>query len=462
MLDTELARLGSILDGALIRPDDADYDEVRAVWNGMIDRRPGAIARCANINDVMAAVDFAREHGLLVSVRGGGHHIAGTAVCDDGLMIDLSAMRAVSVDPDRRTALVEGGATLGDLDRETQAFGLATPGGVVSTTGVGGLTLGAGFGWLSRLHGLAIDNLVAAELVTADGRQVEASEDENPELFWGLRGGGGNFGVVTSFTFRLHEVGPEVLFGPTVYRLDDAANVLRGYRAFAATAPRECCVWADLITAPPLPFLPEQYHGTGVLTLMQCYAGDPNEGETVLAPLHEHAEAIGSAVMPRPYVEAQQLLDGVYEKGARNYWTSRNFAGLDDPAPEMLVDLARTLPTPQSDILICQFGGAIADVAPEATAYPHRQAAFAVAPGARWTDPSDDAASVDWVRGVTAKLSSGGGEGCYVNSFSESEGRARDAYGANFERLAALKACVDPDNLFRLNQNIRPAETLAQ
>ncbi len=459
MLDTELARLATALDGVLIRPDDADYDEVRAVWNGMIDRRPGAIARCANVTDVKTALDFARERGLLISARGGGHHIAGTAVCDDGLMIDLSAMRAVSVDPDRRTALVEGGATLADLDRETQAFGLATPGGVVSTTGVGGLTLGAGFGWLSRLHGLAIDNLVQAELVTAEGREVRASEDENPELFWGLRGGGGNFGIVTAFTFRLHEVGPEVLFGPTVYRLDDAVDVLRGYRRFAATAPRQCCVWADLMTAPPLPFLSEQVHGTRVLTLMQCYAGDPAEGEKVLAPLHEPAKPIGSAVMPRPYVEAQQLLDGVYEKGARNYWTSRNFAGLDDPVPEMLVDLTRTLPTPQSDILICQFGGAIGDVAPEATAYPHRLAAFAVAPGARWIEPSDDAACVDWVRGVTARLSSSGGEGSYVNFVSESEARARDAYGANFERLAALKAIWDPGNLFRLNQNIPPAGT---
>lgn len=454
--DRTIESLRAQLRGALILPGDDAYDTARAVWNAMIDRRPRAIVACSGVADVMAAMRFAAAHDLTVSVRGGGHNIAGTAVCDDGVMLDLSRMRAVLVDPARRVAMVEGGATLADLDHATQAFGLATPGGVVSSTGVGGLTLGGGFGWLSRLHGLAADNLVSVSLVTADGGYLRASADENPDLFWALRGGGGNFGVAVAFAYRLHPVGPEVLFGPTLWRLEDAADVLRHYREFAMSAPRECCVWADLLTAPALPFLAERFHGTKVLSLLQSYVGDKAEGERVLAPLRHFGAPIGDAVMPRPYTQAQSILDAVYDKGARNYWSAQNFADLDDPVPEKLVDLAAGLPTVESDILICQLGGAINDVAADATAYPHRDTAFAITPGARWRDPGEDAANMAYVREVADKLAPHALDGAYVNFVGDAEGRERSAYGRNYARLSALKAEFDPANRLRWNQNIRP------
>jgi FAD/FMN-containing dehydrogenase len=393
------------LRGELVMPQHAHYDEVRAIWNGMFDKRPTLIGRCTGAADVIEAVDFARKNELLVAVRGGGHNVAGTSVCDDGLVIDLSPMRAVHIDLKRRTARVQGGATLGDLDHETQAFGLATPGGVVSTTGVAGLTLGGGIGWLSRKYGLAADNLLSVDVVTAAGRLVTASARENPDLFWGVRGGGGNFGIVTSFEFQLHQIGREVLFGPTVYRISDAADVLRHYREFARKAPRECCVWADLLTAPPLPFLPERYHGTKVLSLMQCYVGDIRAGEEVLASLRGYGEPIGDAVAPTLYTVAQSILDPMYVKGARNYWKVHNFADLPDPAIEALVEMAATVPTPQSDLLIAQVGGAISDTAPDATAYPHRDTAFVVTPGARWDDANDDPRCLTWLRAGSEALS---------------------------------------------------------
>jgi len=454
---TALDQLASQLRGKLIGPCDAHYEAARGVWNGMIDRHPALIVRCAGVADVIAAVRFARERRLVAAVRGGGHNIAGSSVCDGGLVVDLSAMRGVHVDAAARTAGVQGGALMGDLDHETQAFGLATPGGVVSTTGVGGLTLGGGFGWFARKHGLAADNLISVDLVTANGDLIRASERNEPELFWAVRGGGGNFGVVTSFEFRLHPLGPEVLFGPTVYRLEDAPQVLRAYRDFAVEAPRDCCVWADLLTAPPLPFLPERHHGTKVLTLMQFWAGNMAEGETVLAPLRRAAEPIGDAVGPWPYTAAQSVLDETYAKGARNYWSGHNFVELPDPVIDALVEAAAGMPTAQSDILISHVGGAIGDVAPSASAYPHRAANFVVTPGARWTDPSVDEACIAWVREGFAPVAARAAGGSYVNFIAESEGRERDAYGGNYDRLAALKARYDPGNLFRSNQNVRPA-----
>ena len=457
MLDAATAEdLGARLRGALIAPEDPAYDEARAVWNAMIDRRPALIARCAEVADVVAAVGFARDKGLALAVRGGGHNIAGTSVCDGGLVVDLSQMNRVAVDPQARRARVEGGALLGDLDRATQAHGLAVPAGVVSSTGVAGLTLGGGFGWLSRKHGLAADNLLSVELVTAEGAVLRASAEENPELFWGLRGGSGNFGVATAFEFRLHPLGPEVFFGPTVYRLEDAAEVLAHYRTFAAQAPRDCCVWADLMTAPPLPFLPEAHHGTKVLTLMQFYAGDPEDGEEVLAPLRGFGRPIGDAAGPLPYTTAQGLLDETYAKGLRNYWASRNLDALSDATIDALVTLAAGFPTPQSDILISQVGGAINDIATDATAYPHRDVAFVASPGARWADPADDTACMAWIGACREALAAQAEGGAYVNFIAERAGREREAYGANYARLAELKARYDPANLFRLNQNVVP------
>ncbi|WP_282604222.1 FAD-binding oxidoreductase [Pelagibius sp. Alg239-R121] len=450
-------RLRGAVQGQLLLPEDQGYDTARQVWNAMIDRRPAAILHCVCADDVVVAVKTAVAYGLAVSVRGGGHNVAGTAVSDGGLMIDLSSLRSVQVDAKRQRAWVEGGATLRDLDAATQAQGLATPGGVVSSTGVAGLTLGGGFGWLSRLHGLTSDNLLSVELVLADGSQVRASAEDHSDLFWGLRGGSGNFGIATKFEFALHPIGPEILFGPTVYPLEDAPAVLRHYEAFALEAPRSCCVWANLMTAPPLPFLPEEFHGSKVLTLMQCCAGDPEEGRRLLAPLRKFSTPLGDAVMPRPYTEAQSILDAAYDKGARNYWRSHNFLRLEDPLPDTLCELAADLPTPESDILISQLGGAIADRAPGDSAYPHRQTNFAITPGVRWRDPAEDEARIAWLRTASDALAAQAEAGSYVNFISEREGRAQEAYGANYGRLTALKAEYDPENLFRCNQNVVPA-----
>ncbi|GMG81004.1 FAD-binding oxidoreductase [Paralimibaculum aggregatum] len=455
-----LAPLDRRLGRRLIRPGDADYDTARQVWNAMIDRRPAAIARCRSVEDVVAAVAACRAAGRVAAIRGGGHNIAGSAVADDALVIDLSDMRGVTVDPAARIARVQGGALLADLDAAAQAHGLAVPAGVISSTGVAGLTLGGGFGWLSRRFGLAADNLLAVRLVTAAGRVVEATPDATPELFWALRGGGGNFGVAVEFAFRLHAVGPEVLFGPTVFPLEAAEVTLAAWGAFCAGAPREACVWADLLTAPPLPFLDDRHHGRKVLSLMQCWSGDPAEGASVLAPLRELPEAIGDAVAVRPYVEAQRMLDAAYEAGARNYWSASNVAGIVDPLPRLLAERAAILPTPASDILICQLGGAIDDVAPEDSAYPHRGVGFSITAGARWTDPADDARCTGWLRETAAAFRPHAQPGAYVNFIPEG-GRTADAFGANLARLAAVKAVHDPENLFRSNQNILPGRSPA-
>ncbi|MEM7750438.1 MAG: FAD-binding oxidoreductase, partial [Pseudomonadota bacterium] len=407
--------------------------------------------------DVVAGVRFARSAEMKVSVRGGGHNIAGTASGDGMLMIDLSGMNGVSTDPDNRMVIVEGGATLHDLDGATTRHGLATPGGVVSSTGVAGLTLGGGFGWLSRLHGLAADNVLSVELVTAQGELIVADLAQNTELFWGLRGGSGNFGVATAITFQLHDVPNDVLFGPTFFALDDASQVLRQYRDFAVNAPRQCCVWADLMTAPPAPFLPERYHGEKVLGLMQCFIGEAEEGEAVLSPLREFAKPIGHAVTARPYIEAQQFLDETYAKGLRNYWKSGNFTTLTNGAIDDLVKLARSMPTPQSDILFSQLGGKIGDVASHDTAFPHRDVGFVVTPGARWESTGEDDICMRWIEEADTVLSRHEDGGQYVNFVAERDGGEDRAYGSNLERLRRLKALYDPDNIFASNQNIRPA-----
>ncbi len=445
------------LHGELLGPGSDSYEQARRLWNAMIDKRPALIARCTGAADVIAAVNFAREHGQTVAVRGGGHNVAGLASVDDGIVIDLSLMRAVHVDPAARTARVQGGATGGDLDHETQAFGLATPSGIISTTGVAGLTLGGGFGWLSRKHGLAADNLLSVDVVTAAGEFVTASKDDRADLFWGIRGGGGNFGIVTSFEFQLHDVGPQVLFGPTVYRLEDAPDVLRHYRDFMRTAPNTCTAYLDFLTAPPLPFLPEEAHGTKVLSVIQFYTGGVQEGEDVFRPLREFGDPVGDAVAPTPYTTIQSISDPLYTKGARNYWKSHNFTALSDEIIDTLVACAAKLPTPQSDILIQQLGGAINDFAPDAAAYPHRETEFVVTPGGRWEEPVHDDSCVAWVRACHDALGEYVPAGVYVNFLSQGEeGRVRAAYGDNYERLVDLKTKYDPDNFFRLNQNIEP------
>ncbi len=455
--EDSLARFTAGLQGEVLTGTSPGYDEARAIWNAMIDRRPGLIVRCADTEDVVRAVRFARAQDLLVSVRGAGHNIAGNAVCDDAVMIDLSGMKAVEVRPDSRTARVQPGATLGDVDAATQAHGLALPVGINSTTGIAGLTLGGGFGWLSRKYGLTIDNLVAAEVVTASGEMVRASESENADLFWGIRGGGGNFGIITSFEFRLHPLGPQVLSGLIVHPFRDAPEVLRRYREFVSTAPDELSVWVVLRKAPPLPFLSEEVHGTEVLVIAALYAGDMAEGERAMEGLRAIGAPIADVISPHEFAAFQQAFDPLLTPGSRNYWKSHDFARLDDGALDVIVEYAGKLPTPQCEIFIAHLGGAVGAVPSDATAYTHRDAEFVLNVHTRWDDPAQDAQCVSWARDFFERSAPYATGGVYVNFMPEDEGgRVAAAYGSNYQRLVELKDRYDPENFFRLNQNIRP------
>ncbi|MDF1502449.1 FAD-binding oxidoreductase [Roseisolibacter sp. H3M3-2] len=446
------------LRGALLTPESPEYDRARAVWNGMIDRHPGLIVRALGAADVAHAVRVAARHRLTLAVRGGGHNIAGNALCDGGLVIDTSAMRGVRVDPERRTARVDAGALLGDFDREAQAFGLATPLGINSTTGVAGLTLGGGYGWLSRLHGLTVDNLLSVDVVTADGVLRRASEAEHPDLFWALRGGGGNFGVVTSFEYALHPVGPTVIAGLLVHPFDDARALLRRYREAAAAAPDALAAWVVLRKAPPLPALPAEVHGREVVVIAACWAGAHADAEAALRPLRAIGRPHADLVGPAPYAAFQTAFDPLMGAGARNYWKSHNFPALPDPLIEVLVSAASDLPGPQTDIAIAQLGGAVARRPESATAYAGRRTAYTLNVHGRWDRPEDDDRFVEWARGVYRDTAPFAGDGAYVNFMTHDEGeRVAAAYGANFARLAEVKRRYDPDNLFRVNQNIRPA-----
>jgi FAD/FMN-containing dehydrogenase len=453
-----LDALSASLRGSVCRPGEPGYDEARTLWNAMIDRRPGAVVRCADAADVARAVRFARDNGLLLAVRGGGHNIAGNAVCEGGLLIDLSPMKAVQVDQARRTARAEPGVTLAELDQATQAFGLATPVGINSTTGIAGLTLGGGFGWISRKHGLTVDNLLAADVVTADGELRHVSTSEHPDLFWAIRGGSGNFGVATSFEFRLHPIGPEVLSGLIVHPFSEAPQLFDGYRRFVAEAPDELTVWVVLRKAPPLPFLPEDWHGREVMVLALCYAGDMAAGEKAVAPLRALGKPIADVVGPHPFAGWEAAFDPLLTPGARNYWKSHDFARISDAAVEAIIDYAGKLPTPECEIFIAHLGGAVNRVAKDATAYPHRDAEFVMNVHTRWREPGQDAACVQWARDFFNRTAPYATGGVYVNFMPEDEtDRTKGAYGANYDRLAAIKAKYDPGNLFRMNQNIRPA-----
>jgi FAD/FMN-containing dehydrogenase len=454
---TGIAELSSGFEGEILRSGDDGYDGARQIWNAMIDKRPAVIARCASVSDVVRAVNFARETGLRLAVRGGGHNIAGSALCDGGIVVDLSKMKAASVDPGARRASIESGATLADLDAATQVHGLATPLGINSTTGVAGLTLGGGFGWLSRKYGMTVDNLESAEVVTAAGEVVRASADEHPDLFWALRGGGGNFGVVTRFTFRLHHVGPGVLSGLIVYPLSQAKHVLERYRDFAAKAPDELSAWAVLRAAPPLPFLPPEAHGMGILAIGLLYAGDPKRGEALIEPLRELGTRVGEHVGMQPYVAWQQTFDPLLTAGARNYWKSHNLTTIGDGLIDVVVQYAGKLPTPQCEIFIAALGGATARPAPESTAYAHRNAKFVMNVHGRWNDAADDARGTGWARDFFQAAAAFATGGTYVNFMTADEGdRGRAAYGSNYDRLAQVKRQYDPSNLFRVNQNIQP------
>ena len=450
--------LAARFSGTLLTPADDGYDDARAIWNGMVDRWPALIARCETAEDIAAALSFAREHDLLVSVRGGGHNIAGNAVCSGGLMISLENMKRVDVDPEAKIARVQPGASLADVDAATQEHGLATPTGINSTTGIAGLTLGGGFGWLSRRYGMTIDNLVSAHVVLPDGRIVRTSAEEEPDLFWAIRGGGGNFGVVSSFEFRLHPVGPEVLSGLIVHPGDAAADFLRFYRDFAPTLPDEAAVWVVMRKAPPLPFLPEEWHGRDIVVVAAFHAGDKEEGERILKPLREWGEPIADVIGPHPYAGWQQAFDPLLEPGARNYWKSHDFNELSDAFFDELVDAAGRLPTGECEVFIGQVGGQMGRVPSNATAYPNRHAAYIMNVHTRWQDEAQDGECIAWARDLFEATKPHAAGTVYVNFMPTDESDAVErAYGDNYGRLAELKARYDPGNRLRMNQNIRPA-----
>jgi FAD/FMN-containing dehydrogenase len=453
------AGIARTFQGELIRPDDPGYGDARRVWNGTIDKRPTLIARCTGTDDIVAALRFARERELPLAVRGGGHGVAGTAVSDGGVVIDLSPMKGVSVDPQARVARVQAGVLLGELDTATQAFGLATPAGIVSHTGVSGLTLGGGIGWLSRKLGATVDNLRSARVVTADGEHVNASERENPDLFWGLRGGGGNFGIVTEFEFRLHPVGPTVLAGPVYYALEDGFEVLRRYREVAAAAPDELTTILNLRQAPALPLLPAELHGRPVVTVVACWAGDLERGECAVQPLRELGTPLVDLLGPRPFLELQGLFDAAVPHGWHYYWKSVETLPFEEALINTLIEHTSRIASPRSYTIIFQLGGALARVAEDATAYPQRDAAFNLNISAVWLegDPRADE-HIRWTRDFYAAVEPHAGGRVYVNFLgNEGEERVRAAYGGEkYERLRTLKRRYDPTNVFRLNQNIRP------
>ncbi len=465
--DSAVESFGAGLRGELLRADDAGYDEARSLWNGMMDKRPALIARCAGADDVAKAVGFAREHGLLLAVRGGGHGVAGSAVCDGGLVIDLSPMKGIRVDPERRAVRAEGGVTIGELDNETQKFGLATPMGVVSETGIAGLTLAGGIGWLRRKHGLSCDNLLSVELVTADGRLLTASEAENPDLFWGMRGGcGGNFGVVTSFEYRLHPVGPEVMFCLVFHDGDRLEEALRFYRRYAEGAPDEVSSFAVCGTVPSENPFPEHAHGSPYVLFGALYAGDVEEGERVTRPLREFGEPLADFSGPMPYVEAQAALDEDYPSGElRYYWKSLY---LDDMGDEAVARIARHTagrPSALATVDVWHMGGAIGQIGKDRSAFGGREAPFLLGVEANWEDPRDDEANVSWARGCVEDMGrfSGGAEYLNFPGFMEGgEATLRATFGAGYGRLVALKDEYDPTNLFRLNQNVKPTVRVAE
>jgi FAD/FMN-containing dehydrogenase len=460
--EAKLQEMRMTFRGPLLLPGDPGYDEARVVYNGMFDRRPGLIVRCRSTADVIDAVSLAAEYDLLVAVRGGGHSIAGHSICDDGLVIDLSEMNGVHLNRSAGTVRAQGGALWGDLDRETQAFGLATPGGVVSHTGIAGLTLNGGIGWLRNKHGLSCDNLVSADVVTAAGELVTASAEENPDLFWALRGGGGNFGVVTSFEFRTHPVGPIVAAAIPVYALDDAPVILRRWREWVATAPDEVTAAAALWTVLDAPELPEPVRGKRVLITTCVYAGAPEEGERVMRPVRELGTPLFDMSGPMPYRVLQSAFDFVFPRTGelQSYWKSLYVPELTDALVDTLVDAARSRPSELTLINIPYIGGAVRRVPPDATAFVPRNMPFMISLDANWRQTEESEANIAWTRETWSRLAPNSNGMVYLNFLGEEErdvdALVRAAFGPNYDRLVAVKTAYDPGNMFRLNQNIRP------
>jgi FAD/FMN-containing dehydrogenase len=442
--------------GPLLRPGDPGFDEARSVWNAMIDRRPALIVRCLGVSDVVACVNAAREYGIPLSVKGGGHNIAGLAVCDGGLMLDLSLMRGVWVDPAERVARAQAGCLLGDVDAETQLHGLAAVLGFVSATGCAGLTLGGGFGYLSRRFGWTTDNLASVDLVTAAGQLIRASERENSDLFWGLCGGGGNFGVATSFEYKLHPVGPDIIAGAIAWRGEEAASVLEMYRSLATEAPRELTCVAALRLAPPAPWLAKDVHGKPIVALFVCYSGRLADAERWIAPIKAFGTPVGDVVQKRPYVSQQALLDATQPKGRRYYWKSEYLRSLEPGLFTRAIEHASRIVSPHSAILIFPLDGALNELSEDHSAVGNRDAAAVLNIASAWERADDDAANIEWARGAWSDMRQFSTGGTYINFLTEEEGdeRTRAAYRMNYARLVQVKATWDPSNLFRTNKNI--------
>ncbi len=455
--EEEITTLKESISSAVLVPGDNHYDEARTIWNAMIDRKPGVIVQCENATDVAPSIAFARKHNLEITIRGAGHNIAGNSISDGGLLIDFSLMTQVNVDTASSRATVEPGATLGDFDAAVQKYGLATPVGINSTTGIAGLTLGGGFGWLSRKYGMTVDNLLSVNMVTVDGDSISASATDNPDLFWAIRGGGGNFGVVTQFEYALYPVGPDVFAGLIVYPLEQAKQVLNRYREFTGTASEDMAVWTVIRKAPPLPFLPEEVHGKEVVVLAFMYAGDPAEGAVYANILKGFGDPYGEHTGVMPYTDWQKAFDPLLTPGARNYWKSHNYTELADDALDILIEYAGTLPSPQCEIFIAHISGAANRVATDAMAYGARDTQYVLNVHARWDDATDDDICVNWSRNFFKATKPYASTGAYVNFMTEEEGdRVESAYGTNYARLVDVKRKYDPDNVLHVNQNIKP------
>jgi len=451
------SELKSALSGNLILPGDGAYDEARKIWNGMFDKRPGLIIQCKNSGDVSRSVKFAKKNELLIAVKGGGHNSAGTASCDGGIMIDLSLMQNVEVNPDNKTAKAEGGCLLGAVDKATQEHGLAVSSGIISHTGVGGLTLGGGMGWISRKHGFSVDNLLSAEVVTAEGDIIQASKDQNPDLFWGLRGGGGNFGIVTNFEYQCAEIGTELYSGPVIKRFEDATEYIKFHREYVRTMPDEMTIWMVIRHAPPFPFLKEEYHGKIVVLIPCVYLGDPEKGKELMQPIRDFGETIGDGTGMIPWVGWQSAFDGLVDHGARNYWKSHHMKNLSDDCIDVITDYAAKMPTDECEVFIPHMEGAPSRVGSDETAFSFRSTPFVMNIHTRWREESDDKKCMKWAREFFADTKPYS-HGVYVNFISdEGENRTKEAYTPEvWEKLVKVKTDWDPNNLFRVNQNIKP------
>jgi FAD/FMN-containing dehydrogenase len=453
-----IEELRARLRGPLVLPGDPAYEEARSVWNAMIDRQPALIARCLGVADVVACVNFARERGLALSIKGGGHNISGLAVCDGGLMLDMSLMRGVWLNHSARTAHAQAGCLLGDVDRETQLHGLAAVLGFVSNTGIAGLTLGGGFGYLTRRFGWTSDNITATEVVTADGRVVRASEDENSDLFWALRGGGGNFGVVTGFDYKLYSVGPQVMAGAIAWRAEHAAQVLKMFRTVAEQAPPELICVAVLRIAPPAPWLSKDVHGQPIIALFVCHTGEVKEGEKLVAPIKAFGSPVGDIIQQRPYVSQQSLLDATQPNGRRYYWKSEYLPKLDPEMLDKMIRHAERIVSPHSAVIVFPLDGALNRLSQGHSPVGNRDAAWVLNITASWEKTQDDEANIEWARAAWRDMRGFSTGGTYVNFLTEDEGddRIHAAYGGNYDRLVEAKTKWDPGNLFRINKNIAP------